>query len=394
MEDGFCEKDGGSFVCSCSAGFEKSGDEFVHKCVRSTPSPTPETGAAPTPRPTTAPTPSAKAAKEEKKKKYRAVKVASRMSGFDISTFTQEYQDAYIRFMAKRLSKDRAKITNDQIMISNIKNIDGRRLLEMDARHRALTAVGISFDLTISLVAEEVAGGAITEDTAVTPFAADITHDTVLETALAITPASAKEDFMSEMGTSNLEVRNIEVIEFSVYVNPEQEPAAPGKDSKPFFDVITIGAMAGGLVVLVAGLALVRRSRPSRGSTPLGDGGASVLDEAANRASGSRAKGLSRGKSARFGFSNPMSAWESFRNTDSFQGDGSSGGAHNPMHARPDEDAASAAARESMGAAGAVTKHNPLPRGWFESSDPNTGNTYYYNDVGDTTWVRPTVSIV
>jgi len=75
----------------------------------------------------------------------------------------------------------------------------------------------------------------------------------------------------------------------------------------------------------------------------------------------------------------------------------------NPMHAAGAAFAASSASVTGSGpgpassASASMTDmavHTPLPRGWFEAVDPGSGNTYFYNDVGDTSWVRPTVSIV
>ena len=42
----------------------------------------------------------------------------------------------------------------------------------------------------------------------------------------------------------------------------------------------------------------------------------------------------------------------------------------------------------------ATTLSMPLPKGWFQATDPNSGNTYYYTEHGDTKWERPTASIV
>eukprot|EP00937_MAST-01D_sp_MAST-1D-sp2_P000906 g906.t1 len=41
-----------------------------------------------------------------------------------------------------------------------------------------------------------------------------------------------------------------------------------------------------------------------------------------------------------------------------------------------------------------MKKSVPLPSNWSEAVDPGTGKTYYYDDHGMTTWVRPTRSVV
>ena len=41
-----------------------------------------------------------------------------------------------------------------------------------------------------------------------------------------------------------------------------------------------------------------------------------------------------------------------------------------------------------------ISHFSPLPPGWHEATDPNSGNRYYYTDFGETSWIRPTVSIV
>ena len=114
-----------------------------------------------------------------------------------------------------------------------------------------------------------------------------------------------------------------------------------------------------------------------------------MLDAAAEaRLAAANLESMRRGKpradsgaKSKFGFSNPMKK---------------GGNGHN-YHMNPSaemESDAHNAAQASSGAGGEMTTHKMLPRGWFESVDPTTGNTYYYNDVGDTSWVRPTVSIV
>ena len=57
-----------------------------------------------------------------------------------------------------------------------------------------------------------------------------------------------------------------------------------------------------------------------------------------------------------------------------------------------DDDGAGAPANAPAPAASMVS-HTPLPLGWFENFD-ESGRHYYYNECGDVSWVRPTVSIV
>ena len=71
---------------------------------------------------------------------------------------------------------------------------------------------------------------------------------------------------------------------------------------------------------------------------------------------------------------------------------------HNPMKLEqaPSHPAAANTARPTAAAAGDSTMmmHKALPPGWYENVDPSSGNTYYFNDHGDTSWVRPTMSAV
>lgn len=34
----------------------------------------------------------------------------------------------------------------------------------------------------------------------------------------------------------------------------------------------------------------------------------------------------------------------------------------------------------------AAPAEKPLPAGWASAQDPSSGNTYYYNEAGETTW--------
>ena len=64
-----------------------------------------------------------------------------------------------------------------------------------------------------------------------------------------------------------------------------------------------------------------------------------------------------------------------------------------PPSNNKDQQGSKAAASPSP-APGVLAVHVALPAGWHEAIDPNSGNTYYYNDLGDTAWVRPCTSIV
>lgn len=165
---------------------------------------------------------------------------------------------------------------------------------------------------------------------------------------------------------------------------------------------LMIGSIAGGAVLLLLAGAMYMK-RGSTSTSPYastgGDGGASVLDAAAQAnlaAANLRAmrgnnplptRSMPRNPSKKFGFKNPMKRTGSGVQQFEFA---------NVSAASPEAAASRAAenARNEAGAAGAVTDYKILPRGWFESVDPTSGNTYYYNDHGDTTWVRPTASIV
>ena len=52
--------------------------------------------------------------------------------------------------------------------------------------------------------------------------------------------------------------------------------------------------------------------------------------------------------------------------------------------------ASDASAGENPTKSESPTVTKPLPKGWFQATDPNSGNTYFYTENGTTSWSRPT----
>ena len=110
--------------------------------------------------------------------------------------------------------------------------------------------------------------------------------------------------------------------------------------------------------------------------------------------------GVPKGKSFRWGAHNP--AWESARNLLSGLGkskrgleiDGDSETQVNPVSPHGTTRRERGVEMGTVGSTGSMVQHVPLPHGWFETTDDSTGKTYFYNEHGDVSWVRPTVSIV
>ena len=100
-------------------------------------------------------------------------------------------------------------------------------------------------------------------------------------------------------------------------------------------------------------------------------------------------------KPSSFAFKNPMDAWRSGRDLlAEHRKTSSGGGEENPMHKKIAGERHAARDAKLPKTPSDLTEHVPLPGGWFEATDGDTGKTYFYTATGDVSWIRPTTSIV
>jgi len=125
-----------------------------------------------------------------------------------------------------------------------------------------------------------------------------------------------------------------------------------------------IGGIAVAVILVVVIVALFARHKGSRGINP------------------SRAYAVAQ--------QNPKAAAE----PQGFVGDNPMKRTFGPPPGDPEKAAQAAMRATADTGCTATTLSMPLPKGWFQATDPNSGNTYYYTEHGDTKWERPTASIV
>jgi hypothetical protein len=156
------------------------------------------------------------------------------------------------------------------------------------------------------------------------------------------------------------------------------------------------GAMATALtacsvaLVLLASVLLVRRRNMARaqrrpGQAPTAQGGAGV------DAHDARAPPPGAAPNQNFGFKNPMQSAQSGRHLLSKLGKSFRA---SDKELAAEFDIAPKKQQPAAASSGAISAFTPLAAGWFQAVDPNSGNTYYYDNHGNRAWTRPTMSIV
>ena len=330
------------------------------------PSPTP--APPPIPVPTSLPTSTPPTPAPTPEPTFRAggtkVSVPTRLDGFRTDTFTVGIRYAYRSALAKRVARPIARTK-----LSNIRDVLVRRTLAA-ADDDGINSV--AFDAEISVDNEADATGVQDAVRAATPM--ELKAAFLAELRVVVAEASFADAATIDLNAAATAVTIVpaDAVTVEEAAPPTPAPSA-GEAQFMGLDLPVFAAACAGAVLLVSsGWYGVRRHCAARGqSRAPRRNEASALDDAKKAHARSCSDVFPAKNGAHFHRANPMASGR-----------------------QPSKQASRQELLPGLVDSSELTTHKMLPPGWFETVDPSSGNTYYFNDHGDTSWVRPTISVV
>jgi hypothetical protein len=347
------------------------------------PAPTPAPTAFPTPAPTPAPTrvPTKAPTSLTPVPSPSPVTIMTTLAGFTKDTFGGRAQLEYRRAVAKEAGMELVAVS-----IKNVRNREGgvrvnvskRRLAEKGGGY--VMASGVDFEVNVEV--NDAESARLAKDAAKSEHAS----------AVALS-------FQAFLAQASIPVPQFFYLEQAEAVSDEGAAAedggdqCSGKDSIEYAQCVVtqasaltkITAACGAALLLLASILLVRRRKR----------------RLAHAVATSRA---ADGRREDFGIdaAHPMPAQASFRhknpawmNPSALRGSrrdllSRERVGENPMHQQQDASLRNVRAESTS----SMDLHKPLPPGWSQEIDEESGKPYYFDEAGAVTWMRPTSSFV